>query len=139
MPGLYFYRIFISHAWEYGADYYRLVNLLDAAPYFSYYNYSAPSEKPLELSSINASDAEIKRAITRKISNAQVVLVLGGMYSIYHHWMEYEVDEAVRMGKPIIVVKPWGQERVPNYLQARANDIVSWNTDSIVGAIRTLV
>ena len=95
MPGLYSYRIFISHAWEYGADYYRLVNLLDAAPYFSYYNYSAPSEKPLELSSINASDAEIKRAITRKISNAQVVLVLGGMYSIYHHWMEYEVDEAV--------------------------------------------
>ena len=43
------------------------------------------------------------------------------------------------MGKPIIVVRPWGQERVPNYLQGRANDIVCWNTDSIVRAIRTLV
>ena len=47
MPSLYDYRIFISHAWKYGDDYNRLVNLLDQARYFSYYNYSAPKEKPL--------------------------------------------------------------------------------------------
>mgnify|MGYP003186821096 FL=1 len=44
MPNLYNYRLFISHAWKYGPDYIRLVNLLDNASYFSYHNYSAPRE-----------------------------------------------------------------------------------------------
>lgn len=34
MPNLYNYRLFISHAWKYGPDYIRLVNLLDNASYF---------------------------------------------------------------------------------------------------------
>ena len=51
MPNLYDYRIFISHAWKYGEEYMRLVQLLDQAPYFHYYNYSAPKERPLELTS----------------------------------------------------------------------------------------
>lgn len=136
MPTLYPYRIFISHAWKYGAEYARLVQLLDSAKYFSYYNYSAPKERPLELSSPSATTSEIKRAITNKIRNAQVVLVLGGMYASYHEWMKYEVDEAFRMGKPLIVIKPWGQEYVPQYLRDCATEVVGWNTDSIVGAIR---
>ena len=45
MPNLYDYRIFISHAWKYGSAYDSLVTLLNNAPYFSYYNYSAPKEK----------------------------------------------------------------------------------------------
>jgi len=59
MPALYPYRIFISHAWKYGDEYSRIVSMLDNAPYFSYYNYSAPQEKPLQLSSACATDAEI--------------------------------------------------------------------------------
>lgn len=47
MPTLYDYRIFISHAWRYGDEYNRLVSLLNSSPWFSYYNYSAPKEKPL--------------------------------------------------------------------------------------------
>lgn len=46
MPALYPYRIFISHAWKYGDEYSRIVSMLDNAPYFSYYNYSAPQESP---------------------------------------------------------------------------------------------
>ena len=84
MPALYDYRIFISHAWKYGEDYDRLVSMLDHSPWFSFYNYSAPQEKPLALSSGNATDAEIEQAITAKIKNAQVVLVIGGMYELYH-------------------------------------------------------
>lgn len=139
MPTLYDYRIFISHAWKYGDEYTRLVRLLNEAKNFSYYNYSAPQEKPLELSSPSATDDEIKRAISRKIKNAQIELVLGGMYASYHKWMQCEVDEAKRMEKPIVVIKPWGQQRVPEYLQDISDDIVGWNTDSIVSAVRRLV
>ena len=63
MPALYPYRIFISHAWKYGDEYSRIVSMLDNAPYFSYYNYSAPQEKPLQLSSACATDAEILHEI----------------------------------------------------------------------------
>ena len=139
MPNLYDYRIFISHAWKYGEEYMRLVQLLDQAPNFSYYNYSAPKERPLELTSEWASKSEIQRAISNKIGKAQIELVLGGMYADYHDWMQYEVDEAKRMGKPILLIKPWGQTMIPRYLQDVADDIVGWNTDSIVSAIRRLV
>ena len=110
MPALYDYRIFISHAWKYGEDY----------------------------DSSNATDAEIEQAITAKIKNAQVVLVIGGMYELYHKWMKYEVDEAMRMGKPIIAIMPWGQSYMPVELQAKATQIVGWNSTSIVKAIRDL-
>lgn len=106
--------------------------------WFSFYNYSAPQEKPLALSSSNATDAEIEQAITAKIKNAQVVLVIGGMYELYHKWMKYEVDEAMRMGKPIIAIMPWGQSYMPVELQAKATQIVGWNSTSIVKAIRDL-
>lgn len=138
MPALYDYRIFISHAWRYGDEYTRLVNLLDASPWFSYYNYSAPKEKPLALSSLHASYHEIAQAITAKIQRAQVVLVIGGMYTLYHDWMKYEVDEALRMEKPIIVIMPWGSSYIPVDLRAKASKVVGWNAASIVSAIREL-
>ena len=139
MPDLYPYRIFISHAWRYGSEYDKLVSLLNNAPLFNYYNYSAPKEKPLELSSSRASSVEIGRAITNKIANAQVTLVLGGMYTLYHDWMQYEIEESYRMNKPIIAIRPWGQQNMPTYLVQRADRVVGWNSVSIVTAIRELV
>lgn len=44
------HHIFISHAWKYGAEYDRLVNLLDSAVDFTYRNYSAPKDNPLKKS-----------------------------------------------------------------------------------------
>ena len=52
--------------------------------------------------------------------------------------MKYEVDEAMRMGKPIIAIMPWGQSYMPVELQAKATQIVGWNSTSIVKAIRDL-
>ena len=53
--------------------------------------------------------------------------------------MKYEIDESVRMGKPILAVLPWGQQRVPSYITMHADKIVGWNTNSIVSAIRSLI
>lgn len=136
MPPLYTYRLFISHAWKYGDDYNRITSMLDRAPYFQYMNYSAPKEKPLELSSPHASRAEIAQKITNKIALAQVVIVLSGMYTNQSDWMQYEIDEAFLLGKPIIAVRPWGNTVMPTYVQALATECVGWNTESIVKAIR---
>lgn len=109
MPSLYNYRLFISHAWRYGKDYDRLISFLDSAPYFSYYNYSAPKERPLFPEGTPLNNKMIASKITDKISPAQIVLVISGMYGAYSDWMGYEINEAVRLGKPILGIYPWGQ------------------------------
>ncbi|MCC2195321.1 TIR domain-containing protein [Fusicatenibacter sp. CLA-AA-H241] len=139
MPSLYDYRIFISHAWKYGDDYIRLVNLLDAAPYFHYFNYSAPEQKPLFPSGTPYTSSDIARKITDKIRPAQITLVISGMYAAYSDWMQYEIDESLRMRMPVIGIMPRGQERVPLYVRDRVDVLVGWNTSSIVSAIRRYV
>ena len=138
MPDLKTYDLFISHAWKYGEEYSRLVSLLKGAPYFKYRNYSAPEDKPLQ--NLDSSDvttqAQIAAAIKRKISPVNIVVVIAGMYANNRRWMEYEINKALEMGKPIIAVKPWGNTVVPVYIQNVSKAVVGWNTESIVQPIR---
>lgn len=138
MPYLRPYHIFISHAWKYGADYDRLVRLLDGAINFSYCNYSAPKDRPLQnLDSTSVGTViEIEAAIDRKIRPASCVLVISGMYYNNRHWMQYELDVAKSMRKPIIAIKPYGNSIMPQEIQRYADRVVNWSTDSIVSAIR---
>lgn len=53
--------------------------------------------------------------------------------------MKYEIDESKRMGMPILGIVPYGQERIPLYVQQNATEILRWNTASIVSAIRRYV
>lgn len=139
MPNLYDYRIFISHAWKYGSAYDSLVTLLNNAPYFSYYNYSAPKEKPLFPYGTPYTSYDIAQKITDKIKPAQITLVISGMYGTYSDWMKYEIDESKRMGKPVLGIIPWGQQQIPQYVQNNSTELVGWNTQSIVQAIRKYV
>ncbi|KEH89134.1 hypothetical protein Z965_03870 [Clostridium novyi A str. BKT29909] len=141
MPKLYDYRLFISHAWKYNDDYDRLINLLNDAKYFSYYNYSAPKEKPLFPEGTPLTNNKIANKITDKISPSQITIVISGMYVAYKDWIQYEIDESKRMGKPILAIKPYGQSEgpTPKYVSENADKIVNWSTTSIVSAIRELV
>lgn len=139
MPYLKDYRLFISHAWKYGDTYDDLIRLLDAAPLFSYYNYSAPKEKPLFPYGTPYTSYDIASKITNKIRPSQITLVISGMYGAYSDWMRYEIDESVRLGKPIIGIYPWGQTYAPLYVTSHATEMVRWNTDSIINAIRRYV
>lgn len=138
MPYLKTYDLFISHAWKYGAEYERLVNLLDSADNFKFRNYSAPSDKPLQ--NLDNTDvttkAQITSAIIRKISPVNAVIVISGMYANNREWMETEIKIAQDYNKPIIAVKPWGNTVTPYYVQQAADITVAWNTSSIVDAIR---
>lgn len=138
MPSLKTYDLFISHAWKYGDEYDRLINLLDNAPNFYYRNYSTPSDKPLanlDSSPVNTSQ-EIKDAIHRKINPVNCVVIISGMYYNHREWMQFEIDYAKEKGKPIVAVKPYGNEIVPVKIENVADIVVNWNTNSIVSAIR---
>lgn len=127
------YGLFISHAWDYD-HYQRIENMLDEAEDFEYRNYSVPEHDPLHA----RTDRELEEALYNQIRPASVVIILSGMYAHYRKWIQKEIDIAVEMGKPIIAVVPRGGLRMPQEVQEVADEIVGWNTASIVDAVRRL-
>ena len=128
------YTIFISHSWDYVNDLMGLRNLLINRGYFNVHFNETPPHDP-----INSQNADyIKRVIKQNIQNSDVVIGMSGMYAAYSQWMEWELQTAKQLGKPILCVIPWGQQRVPYSITSRADMMVRWNTESIVAAIRQL-
>jgi hypothetical protein len=134
MPALKNRTIFISHAWKYDEHYHTLVKWFNEEPNFSWSNCSVPSHDALP----DKTSKGLSAGMTRQISPAQIVIILGGMYAAHSAWIEYEISEAQRMGKVIIGVRPWGQERVPVIVQnASICEPVGWNRSSVIEAVRT--
>lgn len=132
MPQLKEYTVFISHSWDYDNQYMRLVEMLSEGRLFNVAYEEATKNNP-----INSQNAEyIKVALSKKISNSNIVLGLAGMYASYSDWMQWELDKAMQLGIPIVGVIPWGQERVSSVVSQRAKELVRWNTDPIISAIR---
>lgn len=125
-------RIFISHAWKYNEKYYKLLELLEERKYFDYYNHSVPEHDPLDFKK----KSELEKLLRNQISGCHCVLVIAGMYTSYREWIKAEIEMAVDMNKPIIGVKPQAQERIPSLVSENAIEIVGWNTESVVAAIR---
>ena len=132
MPELKTYDVFISHAWTYNSDYYRLVEMLNKAPNFKWRNYSVPEHDPLK----PKSKKDLKEALKRQMRPANIIIILAGMYATHSDWIEFEIDYAEELNKPMIGVKPWGQQRIPKVVQDAVKEMVGWNTSSIVRAIR---
>ena len=134
MPKLHRYRLFISHAWEYNDDYYRLIGMLNAAPNFIYANYSVPEHDPVDANNKTKLEEELRQ----QIRPVEVVIILGGMYVAYSDWIQFEIDFATSLSKPILGIRPWGAQVMPTAVQNAADKIVGWNTSTIVAAIREL-
>ena len=136
MPALRWYYLFISHAWAHSEPYYRLENFLNAAPNFAYKNYSVPTHDPLVNPNTTVGQNKLYEMLAAQIRPAQCVLVIAGMYAAHRFWIDKEIAIAQMLGKPIVGVIPWGQERIPQAVQLAAREMVGWNTDSIVSAVR---
>jgi hypothetical protein len=126
------YHIFISHSWAYPDDLKNLRNLLNERGYFNVEFEEASADEPIN----SANAVYIKNRLKQKISNSNIVLGIAGMYASYSDWMTWELDKALELDVPIVGVAPWGQERVSKTVSDRAKEVVRWNTESIVAAIR---
>ena len=132
------YNLFISHSWRYSNQYDRLVNLLNQRRYFSFRDYSVPPDDPIHGA---GSDAQLRRAIRNHMAPCHVVLILAGVYATYSKWIDIEIDLAKKgftNPKPVIAIRPRGNERISERVRRAADKIVGWNTESIVQAIRDL-
>ncbi len=131
MPVLKTYDLFISHAWNYNSDYYKMVDFLKTVPYFNWRNYSVPEHDPLPMT-------KLAQRIYNQIRPVNSVIIVAGMYVPRSDWILKEIEIARNLNKPIIGVKPWGAQVVPKAVQSVAEEIVGWNTASIIDAIRRL-
>lgn len=134
MPSLYTYKVFISHAWSYSSGYEGMISLLNDAPNFSYANYSIPQSKAFE----GLTNAQLSVKLRDQMVFTNIAIILGGMYVAHSDWIQYEIDLALSMSKPILGVRPWGSERMPRAVSSAASQVVGWNTSSIVQAIRDI-
>ena len=78
MPNLKTYDLFLSHAWKYNSDYYRLEEMLKNAPLFTWRNYSVPVHNPL----IDPNSPVGKRTLTNELDQqvrpVNCVIILAG-------------------------------------------------------------
>ena len=135
MPTLKTRNLFISHAWDYETHYNTVVKWFSEEPNFLWKNYSVPSHD----SCPDKTAKGLQSCLTRQINPAQGIIILAGMWAAHSGWIEYEIDEAVRLGKTIIGVKPWGQERTPVKVQNSADIMVAWQKVSVIDAVRDLI
>ena len=130
------YNLFVSHSWTYSDKYDGLLRLLKNRGYFYFQNHSIPKDDPVHT---KGSDKELSDAIYWKMRPCSVVLVLAGVYASYSKWIDKEITiakGAFTLPKPIIAVEEWGSERTSTVVKRNADEIVRWNADSIVDAIR---
>ena len=64
------------------------------------------------------------------------VIILAGVYATYSKWINKEIKIAQDLGKPIIAIEPWGAERTSQVVKDAADEIVGWNVESVISAIR---
>ena len=129
MPRPRTYRVFISHAWDYSAEYFRVVRFLDEAPDFSWENLSVPEHDPLSIH-------DLDYLLRNQMRPADVFIIIAGMYVNHSESIEFEMNFARRIGRPIIAVWPRGNLRMPVSIQRMAVEFVGWNGASLVRAIR---
>jgi hypothetical protein len=79
----------------------------------------------------------LQRLLRMKISWASTVVVLIGKETHSRPWVNWEIEQASKLGKKIVGVYERGGTEAdkPPALEKYATAIVGWNADSIVGAI----
>ena len=96
---------------------------------------SAPdSTKPNDLKE----DHEIKQHLRDQISWAGTFICLIGYETYDREWVEWEIEQALMMGKKIIGVFAHGAAQdaeIPKGLELGSDDIVGWQFDKIIDAL----
>jgi hypothetical protein len=124
------FRLFVSHVWEPDEEYHRVFEYLESARNFFYSNCGDPEKSP-------GPDKEARRAVLRReIEQAEVVIFLSRLFGTHPVLLEYQLNAALAMNKPIIALAPFGGEGIPEPLAGKADEIAEWDSRSIEDAIR---
>jgi hypothetical protein len=101
-----------------------------------YKDYSIPRDNPVITYGL---DKILQQKIFEKMKFCHVILVMAGVYTTYSRWINNEIliaNTRFTVPKPIIGIMPRGQLKMSSVVKDNAIEIVNWNTESVVAAIR---
>lgn len=133
------YKLFIIHSWKHSNDYNDLLDLLNTKQTFFYTNYSTTPKQNIVPDNIMLDDEELCKRLKERIAQAQVIIVIAGMYTLYSPWIAYEIETAKKLNKPIIAIRPGKNIRTPRQITTQANAVISWNGESLIESIESLL
>ena len=84
------------------------------------------------------SDKTIARLLRMKMRWASQVIVVIGKETHQRDWVNWEIETAHRLGKPIIGVYENGlkdQVEIPDSLKKHSTSIIGWRSDSVIDAL----
>lgn len=116
------YKVFVSHTDKEDEEYLTFIQKLSSAHDFEYENYGI-------IEKIN------KNELQEQIEPADVVIILSGLYNKNKSLIKMQLNIAMDLNKPIIVIRPYGMEDVPIELEKVAADVMGWNAPCIVDSI----
>jgi len=116
------YNLFISQINENNEEYDRFIGKLEASTEFKWKNHTLPSKISRE-------------ELQEQIKPVDAVVILSGLYSMDKDLIQRELNVAVELDKPIVIIRPYGMENVPESIEEAASEVVGWNTPCIVEAI----
>lgn len=128
------YKLFISHTWCYCNIYNQAIDCLNQAQEFSWANFSVPEAKAYSTLTKAALEAELNR----QIAAADCVIVLSDLYYSAPEWIQYQLDVALALKKPILGLVSSGATRTPAVVTAVAQKMVNWSSSSIATGIKSL-
>lgn len=74
--------------------------------------------------------------IGERIAKAEIMLVPSHVSVSNSNWVIWEINKAIKVKVPLIGITPYGASKTSIEVQKKANEIVGWNTESVVKAIR---
>lgn len=125
-------NVFVSHFGKDDEHVGNLKTLLGKSGY-TLRNSSIDSTKPND-----ASNQEYIKGLLRDgIRWAGAVVVLIGPDTHSRWWVNWEIEQAAKQGKPIVGVYIQGEKdaQIPDNLDLYGDALVGWNTDAIINAI----
>lgn len=132
-------NVFVSHHHKDDASVDGLTNMLSGKGYqLRNSSIRVKPENQNRIDNKQVSDNTIKRLLRMKMRWASQVIVVIGKETHQRDWVNWEIETAHRLGKPIIGVYENGlkdQVEIPDSLTKHATSIIGWRSDSVIDAL----
>lgn len=132
-------NVFVSHHHKDDASVDGLTNMLTGKGYqLRNSSIRVKPENQSRFDNKQVSDNTIKRLLRMKMRWASQVIVVIGKETHQRDWVNWEIETAHRLGKPIIGVYENGlndQVERPDSLKKHATSIIGWRSDSVIDAL----
>jgi hypothetical protein len=124
-------KVFVGHGFELSEDYMRVFEYLESSHNFYYRNCSSPDKRG------SFEREALREELRRQIALAEVAIFPSTLYRTHRDWIDFELNCAKGMEKPVIVLESFGvKEKLPVQLEALADETIEWNERTLVDAIK---